>query len=173
MRAVALDLRTWAAGLDVAARARSVLDVVSSRRRAGRHGDQASEDGSGERSGPRQRRQRSYLALRVVTVLVGGVVVAAVVFLFVFPTAQWREQRDRIADTRVQVAEAEGEIATLEQRIDDLEDPRTIEYIARERFGFVRPDEAAYRLQPPPLDAATFPDSWPWQGFAYLVNGDD
>jgi cell division protein FtsB len=117
--------------------------------------------------------RRRHLLLRTATFLLGAVVAAAAVFLFVFPTAQWREQRRQIDETKALVTEAEEGIEAVQQRIDDLEDPLTIERLARERFGFVLPDEQAFRLQPVPGDAATFPEAWPWEGFARLVNGAD
>lgn len=162
IRSLAIDVRGRVASLAPARRTRDLL---------GAFGGNRADVRSAGAPDPRPRRARSLVILRIATVLVGAVVVAAVVFLFVFPTAQWNDQRNRIADTRAQVEQAESEIDALEGRIADLEDPRTIEYIARERFGFVRPDEAAFRLQAPPVDAATFPDAWPWRGFSHLVNG--
>jgi cell division protein FtsB len=117
--------------------------------------------------------RRRHLLLRTATFLIGAVVAAAAVFLFVFPTAQWREQRSQISETKALVADAEEGIEAVQERIAALEDPRTIERLARERFGFVLPDEQAFRLQPAPGDAATFPEAWPWEGFARLVNGSD
>lgn len=123
-------------------------------------------------AGARPSRVSGPMALRIITVLVALVVIAAVVFLFVFPTAQWRDQRRQIDETGRQSAELARQITALEERIVDLQDPATVERIARERLGYARPDEESYRLQPPPLEAATFPPSWPWDGLERLVNGE-
>jgi len=113
------------------------------------------------------------MALRIITVLVALIVIATVVFLFVFPTAQWRDQRRQIDEAGQRMAEVQREIDELEEHVADLQDPRTVERIARERLGYTRSDEESYRLQPPSGDAATFPPSWPWDGLERLVNGGD
>jgi cell division protein FtsL len=152
------------------ARGESPVDgPPSSERRAD---DRPSESGPSDGAATRPSRISGTLVLRIVTVGVALVVIATVVFLFIFPTAQWRDQRRQIDEARQQAAEISAEIEELEARVVDLQNPATIERIARERFGFARPDEEAFRLQPPPADAASFPPSWPWDGFERLVNGD-
>jgi hypothetical protein len=46
----------------------------------------------------------------------------------------------------------DAEIARLEQRAEDLHDPRKIELAARESQGFIRPGEVPYALVPPEVD---------------------
>jgi cell division protein FtsB len=46
------------------------------------------------------------------------------------------------------LAEAEAEVARLRARVDSLEhDSATIERIAREKWGMIRPGERVYRFQ--------------------------
>jgi cell division protein FtsB len=77
-------------------------------------------------------------------------VAAAVLFLGLFPTRQYLDQRDTIDDRETELAEVETRIAELTSRIDELESPIYVERQARERFGVVRPGEEAYRLHFPP-----------------------
>jgi cell division protein FtsB len=79
-------------------------------------------------------------------VVVVGAVAAAVLFLGLFPTRQYLDQRREIESMRAEVGATEDEVEALETRIADLADPATVERLARERFGVVRPGEEAYRV---------------------------
>ena len=73
-------------------------------------------------------------------------VAAAVLFLGLFPTRQYLDQRREIDEMRAEVDATEDEVEGLQTRIEDLADPATVERLARERFGVVRPGEEAYRV---------------------------
>lgn len=62
------------------------------------------------------------------------------------------EEADRIENEVVLV---EGEIAALGRRVEALNrDPHTIERLARERLGMVRPGETVFLFPDPPADPA-------------------
>jgi cell division protein FtsB len=69
-----------------------------------------------------------------------------VLFLGLFPTRQYLDQRREIDRVRAEVGVTEDEVAALEAQIEDLADPATVERLARERFGVVRPGEEAFRV---------------------------
>ena len=107
-------------------------------------------------------------------VLWGSLVTAVVIgalFVLVFPTRAFIDQRSAIASSKRELAEVEAEVASLNADVDRLRTPTEIERLARERFGLIIPGEQAYVLRPPQTGSATFPDGWPWPGFARLING--
>jgi cell division protein FtsB len=61
--------------------------------------------------------------------------------------------RQRVALLEQQALALEAENLRLERRIEDLDDPVTIELLAREQQGLVRPGEVPYVLLPPDVDA--------------------
>jgi cell division protein FtsB len=99
------------------------------------------------------RRRRRLL----VRVLLGGMVVVALLFAFVFPARtllaqrqQTQKERDRLELLREQTRKLEAETRRLQ---NDAE----IERIARERYNFVRPGERPYVVVPPPTTAPPAP----------------
>ena len=61
-------------------------------------------------------------------------------------------ERTRIAALEAKAAALEAENVRLERRITDLDDPATVELLAREQLGLVRPGEVPYVLIPPQVD---------------------
>ncbi len=86
------------------------------------------------------------LAAAVVTVVVVSIGVLAE------PLANRRDADARVALLEEQRAALAAENARLEQRVEDLEDPGTIELLAREQQGLVRPGDVPYVLIPPESD---------------------
>ena len=85
---------------------------------------------------------------RAVWPLVTGVVVVGVLFLAVFPTRTWldqRRQRDTVAE-RVSVLREQNR--RLQARARQLHTDAEIERLAREQYNLVRPGEEAYALLP-------------------------
>ena len=78
----------------------------------------------------------------VVALLFGATTIAE-------PFANRREADARVALLEEQRAALAAENARLEQRAEDLEDPLTIELLAREQQGLVRPGDVPYILIPP------------------------
>ncbi len=59
-----------------------------------------------------------------------------------------RRIQEELAQERERVREAEAEVTRLRARVDSLEnDSATIERIARERWGLIRPGERLYRFE--------------------------
>jgi cell division protein FtsB len=88
-------------------------------------------------------------------VLVAAVFVVAL--LAIAPTKAYLTQRDRVAELERQAAEMEETNRQLELRIADLNDPDTLERLARGCLGMVRPGEVPFRVipageAPPPID---------------------
>jgi cell division protein FtsB len=87
---------------------------------------------------------------RVIQLLFGVLLLAAIMLLFVFPTRTYLAQRrelDRVRD----------DVTTLEQRNEALRDaarrldtPAEIERLAREKYNLVRPGEQPFVVVPAP-----------------------
>jgi cell division protein FtsL len=86
---------------------------------------------------------------RAVRVLLAVVIVAAVLFLFVFPVRTLIDQRNQtgLAERRVKVLSAEN--AQLARQAKQLQTDSEIEQIARQRFGLILPGDHAYTVLPP------------------------
>jgi cell division protein FtsB len=82
--------------------------------------------------------------------LVGATVLA--VWVLAAPFETYVSSRERVTVLEEQAAALQAENARLEQRITDLDDPLTIELIAREQQGLVRHGEVPYVLSPPEPD---------------------
>lgn len=86
--------------------------------------------------------------------LVGALLVGALYFLAFGGEYSWFELRA----VRSEVTEEEQELATLRQTLDSLAlfidsletDSITLERIARERYGLIKPGEVLYRFVEPP-----------------------
>ena len=77
--------------------------------------------------------------------------------LAIAPARAYLEQRDRLADLERQAADLSAGNRELRRRIEDLNDPRTLERLARECLGMVMPGEVAYVVLPAD-EAPTPPD---------------
>lgn len=93
--------------------------------------------------------------VRVGDLVLGVAVVLVVLFgagVLAEPLANRRDADARVALLEEQRAALAAENARLEQRVEDLEDPLTIELLAREQQGLVRRGEVPYVLVPPETD---------------------
>lgn len=91
-----------------------------------------------------------------VDLLLGVVLLGAIglgLLLLAPPFEDYLAARQRVAVLEQQAAALEGENLRLERRIDDLDDPVTIELLARSQQGLIRPGEIPYVLTPPEVDA--------------------
>lgn len=105
---------------------------------------------------------------RPLIVAVIGVVVLGIVMVS-GPLQTYWEGHDRVELLATQEAALDRRIAELERRRADLEDPATVELLARENLGYVRPGEIPYAIVPPeverpqiaePPPAEPAPDPW-------------
>lgn len=85
---------------------------------------------------------------RAVWPVVTGVVLVGVLFLAVFPTRTWLDQRHQRAAVAERVAILREQNTRLEKRASELHTDAEIERLAREQYNLVRPGEEAYALLP-------------------------
>jgi cell division protein FtsB len=102
------------------------------------------------------------VARRLAVPLLVGVLMCGVLFLGVFPTRTYLNQRRSIAEAEARLAELGSTNAELEARRDTLQSDEEIERIAREQYGLAKPGEEVYHLLPQPEDPVKIPDVWPF-----------
>jgi cell division protein FtsB len=110
----------------------------------------------GARRGGTRREQRRARRTSPVDVLLGVLLLGAVglgVLLLAPPFEGYLAARQRVAGLEQQAIALENENLRLERRLADLDDPVTIELLARSQQGLVRPGEVPYVLTPPDVDA--------------------
>src|SRR6056297_1272962 len=86
----------------------------------------------------------------LVAVLIGAMALSVV--LVSGPAQQYLDGSARVETLAAKAEALDAENERLEQRLVDLEDPATVEQLAREQQGFARPGEVPYTLVPPPVD---------------------
>ena len=109
-----------------------------------------------------RRRTHGPRRTRPVDVLLGVLLLAVMALgamLLVDPLEGYLVQRQRVAVLEQQALALENENLRLERRIEDLDDPVTIELLAREQQGLVREGEIPYVLTPPEVDAPRILDA--------------
>lgn len=92
--------------------------------------------------------RRVFWPLLLCVVLVGAL------FLFVFPTRTWVNQRDEIEATEKRLAVLDEQNSRLSGRVEQLQTDAEIERIAREQYQLVKPGEEAYAILPAPEASA-------------------
>jgi cell division protein FtsB len=94
----------------------------------------------GARSG-----ERPLLVVLLVAIGLGVVMLSG-------PFERYADGRTRVEAARSTADALDEEIARLEARVEQLEDPANLELLAREQQGMIRPGEVAYTLVPPAVD---------------------
>jgi cell division protein FtsB len=118
----------------------------------------SSRTGQGTRRRARRPVRRLLGAdLTLVALLVGAIVLGLGVAAAPFET--YVSSRERLAVLEQQAVALEAENARLEQRLSDLDDPLTIELLAREQQGLVRSGELPYVLILPEPDRPRIVDA--------------
>ena len=87
---------------------------------------------------------------------------SGVLFLGVFPTRTYLNQRRSTSTAEAQLSELQASNAQMQQRVDTLQTDAEIERIAREQYGLAKPGEEVYHVLPPPEDPVHAPDVWPF-----------
>jgi cell division protein FtsB len=100
------------------------------------------------RATPAQHRRRV-----LSRVLLGGIIVVALLFAFVFPARTLLAQRQRSDEERERLELLREQTRKLEQETVRLQDNAEIERIAREQYNFLLPGERPYVVVPPPTSA--------------------
>jgi cell division protein FtsB len=86
-------------------------------------------------------RPRARLTPRAAVLMFSVLVVA---MFAIAPVRGYLDQRAQLADLERQAETLERENAALQARIEDLNDPRTLERLARECLGMVDPGEMGF-----------------------------
>jgi cell division protein FtsB len=108
---------------------------------------------------------------RLAVPLLVGVLVCGVLFLGVFPTRTYLNQRASIAEAEARLDELVQANDELQHRRDTLQTDEEIERIAREQYGLAKPGEEVYHLLPPPQDPVQVPDVWPFNQLDQQLRG--
>jgi cell division protein FtsB len=101
------------------------------------------------------RPRNTTIALVLATLLAVGYV------MFV-PARNYLDQQAATRDAQDQLDQLDAEIADLQHREDQLQDPDYIEQVARERFNMARPGEEVFSVLPAPPAALPIPTGWPF-----------
>jgi cell division protein FtsB len=134
---------------------------------SGEQSSLVSEDGQA----PRIKRRGVAIVGKTMWMFVLAAVLLIALFIGVFPTRAFLDQRDAISAAEADLVATRSQIESLEARIDDFNDRVAVARIARERFSLVFPDEELFRLTTRPSDAVQLPDGWMWPAFERLVKG--
>ncbi len=106
------------------------------------------------RGGSSRLRHRAIRAVRgdrpLIVALLGVVVLTGVILSA--PMQSYLDGRDRVEHLATKAAALDAENARLEQRVEDLDRDTTIELLAREQLGLIRPGEVLYTLSPPDVE---------------------
>jgi cell division protein FtsL len=94
------------------------------------------------------RRGRARLALMALGI-------AAILFVFVFPTRSYLAQRHQVAAAQHDVDVLRAQNDKLQAEAERLQSPEETERIAREQFNMVHPGEQVYRVMPAPAPETT------------------
>jgi cell division protein FtsL len=80
---------------------------------------------------------------------------AAILFLFVFPTRSYLAQRRQVGAAEHDVAVLRQQNTKLQAEAQRLQSPDEVERIAREQFNMVFPGEQVYKVMPAPASTTT------------------
>ena len=100
---------------------------------------------------------------RFLVPLLGSMVALGGLLVGVFPTRAILDQRSALADAEGRLAVVEARNEELEDRVEALGTEAEIERIAREQYNLVFPGEEAYGLLPAPPTPPSVPDAWPFE----------
>jgi cell division protein FtsB len=89
--------------------------------------------------------ERPLLVVLLVAIVLGVVMLSG-------PFERYADGRTRVEAARTTADALDEEIARLEDRVEQLQDPTNLELLAREQQGMIRPGEVAYTLVPPVVD---------------------
>ena len=104
---------------------------------------------------------RRFVGPALVVATLGGVL-----FVGVFPTRTFMDQRSAIAEAQAELDDVTSVNARLEERIAALETDAEIERIARKEYNLVYPGQESYAILPPPEAPVVLPSAWPFSALA-------
>ncbi len=83
------------------------------------------------------------------------VVLVGLLFVFVYPTRTFLEQRRETEQARDQLALLQSQRARLQAQAKDLSKDGEVVRIARERYGLVQPGQIPFLILPTPTTTTT------------------
>ena len=86
----------------------------------------------------------------LVKLALGGLVLVGFLFVFVYPTRTFLQQRNQKNAAEHQLEVLHEQTKKLDQQTKKLKTDAEVERLARERFGMVRPGETLYVPVPAP-----------------------
>ncbi len=93
----------------------------------------------------------------LVRVLIGGMILVALLFVFVFPARTLLAQRQKTDEQRKTLELLHQQSRQLEEASRRLQSDAEVERMAREQYGFVYPGERPFVVVPPPTTAPPAP----------------
>lgn len=103
---------------------------------------------------------------RLVGPLLVLVVLGGVAFVGAFPTRTYLAQRQTMAESSAQLAELEESNASAQREVERLQTDEAVEQLAREQYGWSRPEDEIYEVLPEPEQPLQVPDVWPFNKVA-------
>ena len=94
---------------------------------------------------------------RKTTIVLVIATLVAVGYIMFVPARNYMDQQAATDDAEAQLAQLDAEVADLEQRQVELQDPEQIEQVARERFNLGYPGEEVFAVLPGAAAAAADP----------------
>ena len=89
--------------------------------------------------------------------VIGGMVLVALLFVFVFPARTLLAQRQKTDQQRKTLTLLHQQSRKLEEESARLQNNAEVERMARELYGFVYPGERPFVVVPPPTTAPPAP----------------
>lgn len=81
--------------------------------------------------------------------------VAAILFLFVFPTRSYLAQRRQVANAQHDLDVLQTQNKQLEIEAQQLQTPEAVKQMARQQFHMVMPGEELYKVEPAAAPSST------------------
>lgn len=100
-----------------------------------------------------------------------AVVVCGVLFLGLFPTRTYLDQRSATAEAEERLSALAERNAALARQVETLAGDDEIERLAREQYGLARPGEEVYQVLPAPEDPVSVPEAWPFRRLEQRIGG--
>ena len=104
--------------------------------------------------GPRVRLSRT---ARMAAWVIGGVVLVVVLFVFIFPTRTYLDQRHQLSLASERLKVLDDQNKQLAAEAARLQTPEEIQRLARQQYHMVQPGEKAYVILPSPAPTTTAP----------------
>lgn len=102
----------------------------------------------------RRRRRRGRTPLGALArLVVGAVLLVGVLFVAVFPTRTYLDQREAIDTVQERLGVLHSENGRMRERIAALSTPQEVERIAREEYNLAKPGEEVFVIIPSETEA--------------------